>query len=135
MNIDALKTQLIAEEGLRQLPYTDSLGNQTLGVGHNMSAPISLAAVEQILSDDIMAAIGELNRTLPWWIYLSENRQMVLADMAFNMGIPKLLEFKLTLEAMRAGRYDDAAAGMLDSGWARQVGARALKLADMMRIG
>jgi lysozyme len=74
---------------------------------------------------------------------LSETRQLVLADMAFNLGVGpseedkdgKLLTFKNTLRAMQEGRYEDAAKGMEDSPWYRQVGRRAVKLVDMMRKG
>jgi lysozyme len=39
------------------------------------------------------------------------------------------------LAAVREGRYDDAAAGMLRSKWAGQVGERAKRLAALMREG
>jgi lysozyme len=55
--------------------------------------------------------------------------------MAFNLGVPKLIGFRNTLADMEAGRYDEAADGMLASLWAKQVGNRADRLADMMRKG
>jgi lysozyme len=55
--------------------------------------------------------------------------------MAFNLGITKLLGFRNTLVAMRQGKYDAAADGMLASAWAAQVKGRAQRLADMMRKG
>jgi lysozyme len=51
------------------------------------------------------------------------------------MGIHGLLTFRNTLEAMRRGNYESAAAGMLASKWARQVGRRADRLAAIMRTG
>lgn len=79
--------------------------------------------------------IKELDRNLSWWKNLDEVRQRVLFDMCFNLGVTKLLAFKNTLEAIRTGRYDDAAAGMLNSLWAKQVKGRATRLANMMRTG
>jgi lysozyme len=43
--------------------------------------------------------------------------------------------FHDTLQAVQDGRYDDAAWGMLNSAWHRQVGTRAAILADIMRTG
>jgi lysozyme len=58
----------------------------------------------------------------------------VLVNMAFNMG-GGLLSFVNTLAAIQRGDYNAAANGMLASRWATQVGARATRLADMMRNG
>jgi len=55
--------------------------------------------------------------------------------MCFNMGITKLLGFKNTLRMMKAGDYDGAADGMLQSLWAKQVKGRADELAEQMRHG
>ena len=57
-----------------------------------------------------------------------------MMNMAFNMQ-GKLLTFVDTLAAMKRGDYAAAADGMLNSLWARQVGARATRLAAMMRSG
>jgi lysozyme len=55
--------------------------------------------------------------------------------MAFNLGVPGLLKFKNTLRAVREGRFEDAAKGMLASKWARQVKGRAVRLAQVMKTG
>ena len=55
--------------------------------------------------------------------------------MCFNMGISRLLGFRKALAAVRAHQWDTAAAEMLDSKWTGQVGARATRLAKMMRTG
>jgi lysozyme len=62
-------------------------------------------------------------------------RQRVLIDMAFNMGTTGLLGFTGTLARVEQRDYAGAAAGMLASRWASQVGKRATALADMMRTG
>jgi lysozyme len=62
-------------------------------------------------------------------------RQNVLADMCFNLGIGGLLSFKNTLAMVEHGKYEEAAAAMLQSKWATQVGQRAIELSEMMRTG
>jgi lysozyme len=67
-------------------------------------------------------------------------RQRALLNMAFNLGWnPQapggLDDFKNTLRAMQDGHWTLAAAGMRASLWARQVGARAERLARMIETG
>lgn len=136
MNTAELREQLILDEGLRLFPYTDAVGKVTLGVGHNLTDNgISNAMAMFILDEDIASHLAALDRELPWYRQLSENRQLVLGNMVFNLGITKLLMFKNTLDHIARGEYDQAADSMLASVWASQVGKRAQRLAEMMRAG
>lgn len=135
MDLNKLEKLLELHEGKRNLMYTDSVGIPTIGIGHNLQKPISDKAVSVIFQDDIQDTIKDLDTHLPWWKTLSENRQLVIADMCFNLGITKLLQFNNTLKAMQEGRYNDAAEGMGNSKWAVQVGSRAVRLQKMMREG
>jgi lysozyme len=62
-------------------------------------------------------------------------RQLIVMDMAFNMGVPRLCKFKKMWAAIEAGDFDTASVEMLDSRWARQVKSRATKLSDAMKTG
>lgn len=136
MNRDALCAQLIADEGLRLKPYVDTVGKITVGVGRNLSdCGISKSEAMMLLGADIDKVTDDLDRCLPWWKTLSDNRQAVLANMCFNMGINKLMGFVNTLRMMQAGDYRGAANGMRASVWAKQVGDRAERLAQMMERG
>jgi lysozyme len=72
---------------------------------------------------------------MPLFLSLNPVRQVVLANMAFNMGMPTLLTFGRMLGALAEKDWDRAAAEVLDSKWARQVGSRATELAELMRRG
>jgi lysozyme len=136
MNTDLLAQELTRDEGSRSKPYVDTVGKSTIGVGRNLTdVGLSDDEILMLLKNDIDRVLAELDRVLPWFRGMSDNRQRVLANMSFNLGLPTLLQFKATLGAMQAGRYDDAASGMIDSKWARQVGQRAVRLAQMMREG
>lgn len=148
-----LKGELRRDEGERLAPYKDSVGKWTIGVGRNFEdVPFSTeelqyilvhgfdtAASHMCLGNDIKRTLKDLDEHLPWWRDLSDNRQRVLANMCFNMGIGSdsrgLLSFKNTLRAVKEGRYQDAARGMLASKWASQVGERARRLAKLMEEG
>lgn len=134
MNISQMKVELIRDEGLKLKPYRDTVGKLTIGVGRNLDdVGISEAEAATLLESDIARTAKALDLNLPWWTTLSEERQRVLLNMAFNMGIAGLLGFKNTLAAIQAGKYEDAAKEMLTSKWAAQVGNRAQRLAQMMR--
>jgi len=134
------RSRLIAElerdEGRRLKPYTDTSGKITIGVGRNLTdVGISDADCDRMLDEDIAAAEAGLDRALPWWRKIGDVRQRVLINMAFNLGLTTLLTFHATLGAMEEGRWAAAAAGMRASLWARQVGARAERLARMIETG
>lgn len=138
---DLLIKELRRDEGVEYSPYLDIVGIETVGVGHNLKAkplpdgwtyPLSDDQVDQLLAEDLQAVFDDLDRTLPWWRNLNYPRQRVLANMTFNLGLAGMLGFKNTLAAIQQGRYSAAGAGMMASKWAKQVGQRADRLADMM---
>ena len=133
--LDKLREELIRDEGLRLMPYTDTVGKLTIGIGRNLTDKgISNEEARMLLDSDIKEHLKLLDDNLEWWRTMSENRQRVLANLAFNMG-SKLLTFTNTLAAMKRGDYEAAADGMAQSKWATQVGPRATRLVQMMREG
>lgn len=131
------REQLIQDEGGHVLTmYLDTVGKHTIGVGHNLDAkPISQYASEIIFDDDYTDAVADLHTYLPWAARLSEDDHAVLVNMAFNLGIGGLLKFTKFLEALRLGDHARAAAEMLNSKWAHQVGPRALRLVNIVQHG
>ncbi|PRG76124.1 lysozyme [Burkholderia multivorans] len=130
-----LMAELTRDEGRRLKPYVDTVGKTTIGVGRNLTdVGISDAECDTMLSNDVDRTVAGLDRNLSWWRQLDTVRQRVVVNMAFNMQAG-LLTFVNTLAAMKRGDYAAAADGMLASKWATQVGARATRLAAMMRSG
>lgn len=125
--------QLKIHEGCETHPYTDTVGKITIGVGRNLTdRGLSEDEIALLLMNDLRIVEAELDAVLPSWHLLTDNRQAVLVDMMFNLGRPRFLQFKKFLSALAEGEYETAAAEMLDSRWARQVGRRADTLARMM---
>lgn len=138
MNYDRghLSQRLRNEEGVKLLPYKDSVGKLTIGVGHNLTDDgISDVICTNLLNEDLNTAEGELLAYFPWMASLDPVRLEVMMDMIFNMGPVALSQFTNTLKAVRDGRWADAAAGMRGSLWAQQVGQRAENLAKQMETG
>ena len=136
---------LVRDEGEVLHAYQDHLGYWTIGVGRlidkRRGGGITHDEAMHLLRNDVARFSAELDRALPWWAGLSDARRRVLLNMAFNLGVgstnpPKgLLAFRNTLAAIKSRDYEAAARGMLASKWATQVGARAVRLAVLMRQG
>jgi lysozyme len=134
MTVTNILEQLKRDEGLKLKPYKDTVGKTTIGIGRNLD-DVGISEDEAIilLHNDLAKVAGQIRAALPWADQLGPIRGSVLGNMAFNMGIAGLLNFHKFLTALRLGNYDQAAAEMLDSKWASQVGARAQRLAQQIR--
>jgi lysozyme len=136
MDYVRLIAQLRKHEGVEHKPYTDTVGKLTIGVGRNLDdRGLSEHEIDFLLQNDIQLVEEELDQWWPHWRSLNQTRQLVVADMMFNMGRPRLSQFKMFLAALQSSDYAAASTEMLDSKWARQVKGRATTLADMMSTG
>lgn len=134
--MDRLSQMLIQHEGMRLKPYRCTAGKITIGVGHNLDdLGITEEQALMIFRDDLANAYRTAKAVVPKFLGLSEARQAVLVDMAFNLGETRLRGFRKMLSAIEHGQYRIAADEMLDSKWASQVHGRAERLARMMRTG
>ena len=134
-----LKQQLKRDEGVVNHAYKDSLGFTTIGVGRlidaNRGGGLSDSEVDYLLNNDITDKTAQVLEALPWTTKLNEPRFAVLVNMAFQLGIGGLLQFKRALGSIEDGQYGEAAKEMLDSTWAKQTPARAQRLAKQMETG
>ena len=132
MSVQAL---LKLHEGFRPKPYTCTAGKLTVGYGRNLDdRGLTEKEAAYLLEGDISEAVAHL-RLEPYWLDLNEARQAVLIDMVVNLGWTKFTRFARMILAVRAKDYATAAAEMLNSKWAGQVGERSTRLAEMMRTG
>ena len=134
--IDIVKAQLRVDEGVRRLPYKDTVGKLTIGVGRNLDdRGLRDDEIDLMLVNDIQEAEDTARVLVPNFNNLSDARKAVVVNMAFNLGQTRLAGFSKMLTAINEGRYEDASREMLDSMWASQVGARAPRLSEQMRNG
>ena len=155
-NMTELLDQLVLHEGLELLPYEDSLGIDTIGIGRNLKhrglSEAELGYIGKDLSDifewgitkeqayylaknDIEIVEKEVCKAHPCVLELDEIRQRIIIDMAFNMGVPRLGKFKKMWKAIEEENFEEAKIQMLDSRWANQVGNRAVRLSNAMETG
>jgi lysozyme len=134
-----IREQLKRDEGTVNHAYEDSLGFLTIGVGRlidvRRGGGLSPEEVDLLLTNDIAEKTKAVLEALPWAASLNEPRLAVLINMAFQLGLHGLLQFKHTLSEVEKGHYGIAAAMMLDSKWEKQTPTRAHRLADQMESG
>lgn len=136
VNLTSFLDRLIVEEDLKLMPYPDTEGCLTIGIGRNLTANgISREEAIYLANNDIRKAFNDCYKAFTWFHFLDDVRQEVILDMTFNMGIGSLAGFRKMLSAVAIKDYDLASVEMLHSKWAVQVGNRALKLAHMMQTG
>lgn len=127
-------SQISRDEGFRAKPYLDTEGHWTVGFGWNMEAvPLDIEIARLMLDKEVARCTATLRHDFTWFDSLSEPRQAVLINMAYNLGIEGLKEFKRTLKSIADGNYVEASKQMLESKWATQVGERAVRLSMQMR--
>lgn len=132
---EKLRTSLKLHEGVKALPYKDSVGKLTIGVGHNLDAEgLPPSIIEALLDWDLLHAVLLTDRLLPWVRDLNDVRKRAITEMVFNLG-SRILGFHDALGHAQAGRWPDAANAFRASLWARQVGRRAVTLTAMLETG
>ena len=136
MTPEEFEEQLIRHEGLELKLYECSEGKLSIGVGRNLEdRGITEEEAMILLRNDIMTHAAELAERFPGVRDFDSARYYVLVNMAFNLGVSRLAKFKKMWAALEDRNYELAAAEMLDSKWATQVGTRAIELSNIMRYG
>ncbi len=133
--ISICEQQLPVDEGVRPMPYHDSLGLLSIGIGRNLAKGLSQDEIALLFKNDLDAAARDAASLVPSFHSLSEVRKAVICNLVFNMGKARVSAFVQMLEAIADADFNKAADQMLASKWATQVGSRAIRLAKMMRDG
>jgi len=144
MNKDKLREELAEDEGCKFEIYLDHLGLPTFGIGHlvkeddpehgqPVGTPVDEERVRRVFSLDIAVTIEDCRSLYDDFDELPEEAQLIIANMMFNMGRPRLSKFVGMKREVDARRFDAAADEMVDSRWHDQVPNRAKRLVKRMR--
>ena len=143
--------RLILHEGLRLQPYFCSKGKRTIGIGRCLDTNPLTKEEEKVIKDwehgitkgeavylllnDIKMIETELKQKIRFYKKLDDERQYALLDMAFNLGVFGLLKFKRMLQALSHKNYEVASQECLCSQYAKDVGERAKRIAQLILTG
>ena len=144
MNIEQLRKELEVDEGVKYEIYNDHLGYPTFGIGHlvrdsdpeagaALGTPISEDRVIEAFNEDVETVLGDCAILYDDFDDLPEEAQLIIANMMFNLGRPRLSKFKGMKAGVDSRDWKKAADEMVDSAWYRQVPNRAGRLVSRMK--
>jgi len=146
MNIEQLREEIAVDEGVKYEIYLDHLGLPTFGIGHlikeddpeygqPVGTPVSEERVNECFDQDVATVIDDCRQLYEVVNFdsLPEEAQLIIANMMFNMGRPRLSKFKGMQNGVEASDWLAAADEMVDSLWYTQVPNRAERLVERMR--
>ena len=144
MDIEKLQEEVAADEGCVYEVYLDHLGLATFGIGHlvidtdeeygaEVGTPVSEERVNHCFKNDVQSVILDCHELYDDFDDLPEEVQLIIANMMFNMGRPRLSKFKGMKRGVDARDWNAAADEMVDSRWYKQVTNRADRLVERMR--
>ncbi len=135
MLTDELVEEIKREEGFVARVYLDTKGKKTIGYGTLIEDGITEEEGEMLLRHRLILMAEELERSRVGEVYanLRPGARRALLDMAYNMGVPSLLGFQKMWAALAKGDYERAAGEALDSVYARELPARAGRVAGRIR--
>lgn len=129
--IEILDKLNISLETAKKLGYPWTVG---FGFTANVTpeSQMNLQTAERRLESKILDMDTVLSSKILFYKASSFVTKTTLINMAFNMGVEGLLEFKNTLRYIGEKNYKQAAANMRKSLWFQQVGRRAEELSERM---
>ena len=144
MNIEQLRKELEVDEGVKYEIYNDHLGYPTFGIGHlvrdtdpehgkEIGTPVSEDRVIEAFNKDVESVLNDCTILYGNFSKLPEEAQLIIANMMFNLGRPRLSKFKGMKAGVDARDWKKAADEMIDSAWYRQVPNRAGRLVTRMK--
>ena len=143
MDIERLKEEIKADEGYKNEIYLDHLSLPTLGVGHlikesdpefglEVGTFIDNERVDELFEQDLNTTLDECTLLYDDFYVLPEEAQLIIANMMFNLGRPRLSRFHKMKKAVDNRDWQEASNQMKDSKWYRQVTNRAERLCERM---
>ena len=143
MVIEILKKELIQDEGVKYEVYLDHLGYKTFGIGHLCKATdpendfevgqeVSKERVDECFLADIEQVIEDCTILYDEFYTLPDEAQLIIANMMFNLGRPRLSKFIRMRENVIKGNWKSAEEEMRNSRWFDQVPNRAERLCARM---
>lgn len=143
MDIEILKKELIQDEGVKYEVYLDHLGYKTFGIGHLCKATdpendfevgqeVSKERVDECFLADIEQVIEDCTILYDEFFTLPDEAQLIIANMMFNLGRPRLSKFIRMRENVIKSNWKSAEEEMRNSRWFDQVPNRAERLCTRM---
>ena len=140
MDMEKRRQQRVIDEGVKYELYLDHLGLKTCGIGHlcredepefeeTIGTEISEDRCTELFDEDIKSVIKDCKKVFDDWEDMDEEVKQVMANMMFNLGLPRFSKFRKMINNIDNKNFAKAAEELRDSRYYRQVTNRAERLA------
>jgi len=144
MNIEQLRKELELDEGCKHETYLCSQNVVTGGIGHmitewddekylEVGVEIPEEQVRAWFDKDIETVLSDCELLYDDFDHLPEDAQLIIANMMFNLGYPRLKKFVKMKAAIDQRAWNEAANQVIDSNYYRQLPNRAGRLVKRLR--
>lgn len=133
---EAVAATLRRDEGWRDQPYSDHLGFLTIGYGFlidpRKGGRIPRPVGEFWLRFEINDRTEQLRQRWPSFSWQPDDVRIALVNMAFQLGVNGVLNFRNMISALERGDRIAAGHHARDSRWYRQTPVRAERVARLL---
>lgn len=144
MNVEQLRKELETDEGCKHETYLCSQNVVTGGIGHmitewddekylEVGVEIPDEQVKAWFNKDIETVLSDCELLYDDFDHLPEEAQLIIANMMFNLGYPRLKKFVKMKAAIDQRAWNEAANQVIDSNYYRQLPNRAGRLVKRLR--
>lgn len=88
-----------------------------------------------LFNSKLQVIYDQIEENLSWFDDLSENRQLVVLSVIFNIGFHGFLKFKHTIACIASGDFEGASKELLNSDAARELPKRYGRLSNLLKNG
>lgn len=130
-------------EGRRNCIYRDSLGNETVGIGHLVKPSdddlfdargcLTDGQVDLLYSQDLALATAGAISLVSNYVDQPDSVQQILINMTFNLGYTRLSKFDQFISFIVSKDYQSAAEDLITTLWYKQVGQRSIDIVDTLQ--
>ena len=144
MDLEQLRKELEADEGCKHETYMCTQNKVTGGIGHmitewddekylEVGVEIPEEQVKAWFDKDIETVLSDCELLYDDFDHLPEDAQLIIANMMFNLGYPRLKKFVKMKAAIDQRDWNEAANQVIDSNYYRQLPNRAGRLLKRIR--
>tara|TARA_E500000331_G_C17227594_1_gene701055 strand:+ start:1028 stop:1480 length:453 start_codon:yes stop_codon:yes gene_type:complete len=139
MKIDLLMEELTIDEGCKLETYLCTESVATFGIGHavlrtdpewgkDIGTEVSMERVREVFEQDVANCVADCMILFKGWESYPEEAQRCWANMCYQLGRPRLSQFKKSIAFAEDGDWDSVATEILDSRWSKQTPERAERI-------
>lgn len=129
-------TYLYSDKKGGKVKITDPYGGKiTIGIGWNIEdRGLPDDIIYLLLEIGVKDAFKDAQKLYPNFASMSLPRQAACVNLCYNMGYPTLLSFTTTNTLIRSNQFSKAADRLRKTLYAKQVGLRALRIANLLEF-